>query len=240
MIVNIMKADIFEVVNPHILESSVIQLTLVDQVASAIREWIFSGRFAPTERVHEEQVAETLGVSRGPVRDALRQLRTEGLVTSERNKGSFVIELSQTDLTEIYQLRTVLEKLAVELVIDSSDSEAIEALEKRLIEIRRAGIESDVDSLLYADIAFHQEIYIRSGSRRLFETWTTLRSQVAFALKRRQETTNSYRGMIIKEHQQILNLIKAKDKKAAVEAIEKHIRDAYERVTQLETPATGE
>lgn len=229
-----MKADIFEVVNPHISKSPVVQLTLVDQVASAIREWIFSGRLAPNERIREEQVAETLSVSRGPVRDALRQLRAEGLVTSERNKGSFVTLLTHDDLTELYQIRTILEKLAVELVVDNLNPGAIEALEKRVIEIRRAGVETDVDALLYADMAFHQEIYNRSGSRRLFETWATLRSQIAFALKRRQETTTSYRDMMAEEHQEILDLIKIGDKKAAVDAIEKHIRGAYERVVQLE------
>lgn len=237
MIVYTMKTDIFEVVKPEESDVAAVQLTLVDQVASAIREWIFSGRLAPTERVREELVAEKLKVSRGPVRDALKQLRSEGLVTTERNRGCFVSLLTHEDLNEIYQLRTVLERLAVKSLVERLDSATIDALDQRVKAIKEAASDTDTDALLYADIAFHQELYIRSGSRRLFETWITLRSQIAFALKRRQETTSRYRALMAEEHQEILDLIKSEDKQAAAASIEAHIRSAYERVFELEMPS---
>lgn len=229
-----MKTDIFEVVKPEAHEDALVQLTLVEQVASAVRKWIFAGDLSPGVRIQEELVAQRLKVSRGPVRDALKQLKSEGLVKLERNRGCSVALLSHDDLREIYQLRTVLERLAVELVIEAAAPEALDALEERVSAIRAAATSTDVDALLYADIAFHQELYIRAGSRRLFETWVALRSQIAFALKRRQETTPHYRTQMADEHQELFELIKSGDKHAAAEAIEAHISSAYTRVRELD------
>src|SRR5699024_2010478 len=117
-IVYIMKTDSFEVVKPEAHEDALVQLTRVEQVASAVRKWIVAGDPSPGVRIQEELVAQRLKVSRGPVRDALKQLKSEGLVKLERNRGCSVALLSHDDLREIYQLRTVLERLAVELVIE--------------------------------------------------------------------------------------------------------------------------
>jgi len=93
-------------------------------IAERLRAAILSGGFGPGERLPEEQLAKAMGVSRGPVREALIQLEREGLIVIRRNRGAFVAQLSRDDLDEVYTLRVAIERLATErCVANSTDAE---------------------------------------------------------------------------------------------------------------------
>ena len=91
--------------------------TLSDNVAGLIRKMIFNGTLKPGERINQAQLAETLNISRGPIREALRMLQNEGLIKHETNRGTFVTTLSSQDAYEIYTLRALLEGEAAQLAI---------------------------------------------------------------------------------------------------------------------------
>ncbi len=105
--------------------------TLRDGVADALRQAIISGRWSPSSRLHEVRIAQQMGVSRAPVREALRQLEEEGLVRSEPNRGTFVTELSIRDIEEIQRLREVLECFALRRAADRLMGAGLANLERK-------------------------------------------------------------------------------------------------------------
>ena len=108
---------------------------LKDQVNELLRDMIISGRFPPGTKLIEREVADNLGVSRAPVRDALLQLEREGLLVSKPN-GRYVIELTEHDIRELYQVRNALEKLAVELVTQNIRGEQVVKLQHVLTDMK--------------------------------------------------------------------------------------------------------
>ena len=90
-------------------------------IAERLRDAILSGLFGPGERLPEEQLARAMGVSRGPVREALVKLERDGLIVIRRNRGAFVAQLSREDLDEVYSLRVAIDRLAVERCVENAD-----------------------------------------------------------------------------------------------------------------------
>jgi len=115
-----------------------VRRSLSDEVAERLRRAILNGQFAPDEPLRESQLAESMGVSRGPVREALGQLEREGLVINRSNGRSFVARLSQDDLEEVYSLRRVLEQLAVEYACRKATAADVAAMQAIVDEMDRA------------------------------------------------------------------------------------------------------
>lgn len=152
--------------------------SLRDAVASAIREAIMSGELKPGQHLAEAKLAQQMGISRAPVREALRQLEAEGLVTSSPHKGSFVAELSMDDLWEIYTLRAAIEGLAARLATQRASEEEIAALEKVVKEMRASAQAGDLSRLTEQDMAFHKRLCRAAHHRRLFDIWLSMNAQI--------------------------------------------------------------
>ena len=112
--------------------------SLREAALAAIRQAISRGDLKPGQRLVESDVAEQMGISRAPVREALRQLETEGLVVSEPHRGTFVAEVSATDLWEIYTLRAAIERLAVRLVTEKASAEMLAQLQQAVADMAQA------------------------------------------------------------------------------------------------------
>ncbi|WP_433385756.1 GntR family transcriptional regulator [Micromonospora sp. KLBMP9576] len=134
-----------------------------------IREQILSGRRAAGEWLREGELADSIGVSRTPVREALRRLTAEGLVRHERNRGVQVQTWSSRDLDEIFSLRSVLEPWGCRLAASAGtvDVDALDALAHRMDEVAPGGRPSDVDELTALNNRFHRMILEASGNSRL-------------------------------------------------------------------------
>ena len=117
--------------------------TLAQSTADLLRERLLGGGFAPGERLVEAEIARQLGISRGPVREALAKLRAEGLVYDEPRRGSFVAELTDHDVHEIYELRAALEMQAVRLLIARDDDAAFARLGEVMAALRAAAARGD-------------------------------------------------------------------------------------------------
>ncbi|RSD20800.1 GntR family transcriptional regulator [Amycolatopsis eburnea] len=197
---------------------------LADEVADRIRDAIFDGGYAPGSQLREVELAEALGVSRGPVREALLKLEREGLVRGEWHRGTTVTALSDEDVAELDSLRAALEQLAVALVVERGpDLAEIDAVVARM---ERA---ADEHEMVRCDLAFHDAVYAAAGHRRLREAWEAIRSQVhLFLLTRIGVESEGYLAGIPAEHRELAQALRAGDREAALELFAVHRRHAFE------------
>lgn len=161
--------------------SSLQQEPLGDRVAHELRVLIVSGTLAPGTHLVEGPLAEQFDVSRGPVRDALRQLEAEGLVESRR-RGVFVKGLSAEDVDELYSLRETLEAMALRLTMRRATEADWGVAERCVAEMRRTADVAEPREFARADLEFHSQFYALSGHRRLTAVWEQYRPTFAVML----------------------------------------------------------
>jgi DNA-binding GntR family transcriptional regulator len=206
---------------------------LSDDVASRLRAAILNGAFTPGERLREEALARALGVSRGPVREALAELERQGLVVINRNRGAVVAQLSRNDLEELYTLRLVIEELAIRRAAEFCEPESNAAIQLRIDEMRDAlerGITEQEAAEL--DLEFHDLIYEAANHRRLKETWTNMRPQIHILLLNRNVADVDFREMLVGGHQELLDGIAQSDPDRAAATLREHLGGSYERVSR--------
>ena len=151
-------------------------------VLSSLRAAILDGTLKAGERIVEAELANQMGISRGPIREALGELEEEGLVVKYAYKGTFVASFSARDVREIYSLRCLLEGYAARLAAMRIQSEDIERLESIISSMEEAADAAKLDMLVERDIQFHREICRLSDHGLLFPTWTKLVSRVRLFL----------------------------------------------------------
>ena len=208
---------------------------LSDQVANAMRAAIASGALPPGSRIVESDVAEKMGMSKAPVREALRLLESEGLITSSRHRGSFVTQLSPDDVEEIFAMRSALERLAVGLLVDRNDQEAVSQLRKVLEEIREAESAEDFERLSDADFNFHYLIVHHCGNRRVDHSWQEIRGLVKMLVltKMLKAERDAYGIRVVDsshQHEIILEAIERGDRAGAQALLEQHVTAGGQRL----------
>jgi DNA-binding GntR family transcriptional regulator len=212
-----------------------LKVSLADRVADYLREAIFRGKIAPGEQLREVPLSQALGISRGPIRDALSRLEREGLVTIPRNGRTIVARLTQEDFDEVYSLRLGLERVAMQYAIRNAtpaDLDEMQRIVSVMIEqVSQAITEKDAADL---DLKFHDTVYQSSRHRRLQSVWADLRPQIYIFLLSRNVADSDFRTQMVR-HQEIIDVIRAGDELRAVECIEKHIQFAYSRIIKTYT-----
>lgn len=203
--------------------------TLADEVVAQLRAAIHRGDFAPGEHLSEDALARLLEVSRGPVRDALKQLEREGLVVSQPNGRKFVARMTHQDVEEIYSLRLVLERLAVRSACHSADAAKIARL-GAVIQSMEVAVSNGIGEREAAelDLSFHDALYEASNHKRLIEFWSILRPQVLSFLHSRNASRDDFAEILVPYHRELFDAIAARDKRNAVKLIGIHIRSSYE------------
>ncbi|WAJ32994.1 GntR family transcriptional regulator [Arthrobacter sp. FX8] len=219
-----------EIVKSESLRAPLKRRGMAQDVAARIREAILSGEIAPGMRINEVEMAASLSVSRGPVRDAIVLLRQEGLLQGDWHRGSRVTVFTNADLEEIYSLRYAIEVLAVKRLTASRSERDLEIIKTRTEAIDRAVEIGDPQQMLQADIAFHDAIYACARHERLEQVWLGLRSQIALLLLNRQRGNDEYRNLISAEHWEMYRVIKDRDTAKAEQLVQDHIQSAFERI----------
>lgn len=208
--------------------------TLTEDVTEQLRDAIFRGHFSPGQRLSEEQLARTLGVSRGPIREAFVRLEREGLISSQANRRTVVARLSRRDLEEVYTIRLALERLAVQYAVhyaQPNDFAAMEAITQSLEEAVARGITEQEAATL--DIGFHDLLYRAARHQHVLDAWSNIRSQVyLFLLSRNLANPDFRERVIIHGHSDILDALSKRDEKRAIRSIEEHLRAAYNYILQ--------
>ena len=194
-------------------------------VSDALRQAIRDGTLPPGERLMEIPLAEELGVSRTPIREAIRILEQEGLVVMIPRRGTYVADMSLKDVTEVFELRSILEELAAELAAERITNEEIEALEQHLVEIGNYMNENNLNKVVQADILFHEILYKASRNDRLVEMINNLREQTL----RFRTLSMSQTGRLAKtwdEHRQLVEAISDRDVERARQIARIHMEES--------------
>ena len=151
---------------------------LRDVVFENLREAIVEGNLKPGQRLMEVQLAEQLGVSRTPVREAIRKLELEGLVVMIPRKGAYVANMSLKDVIDVLEIRSSLEGLAASLSAERITDEDIKTLESIVEEFEQNVDESNVEALLKNDVEFHECIFKSTNNKKLHQLINSLWEQV--------------------------------------------------------------
>lgn len=205
--------------------------SLADEIVDRLREAIYNGQLAPNEHLREEVLASFLGLSRGPIREALAQLEREGLVIRQPNRWATVARLSLQDLEEVYSLRLALEQLAVKEAISKPDPQYFDQMQG-VVDEMAACLERGITTQEAArlDIRFHELIYEASHHKRLLNVWSTLRPQIHIFLLSRNVVNKDFSEYMVPDHQKLLDTFRARDEARALKMLRAHLKGAYERV----------
>ena len=199
---------------------------LRETVCEALRDAIRRGILEPGERLMEVQLADELGISRTPVREAIRKLEQEGYVIMMPRRGTYVSSVSVKDVKEIFEIRSALETLAAELATLRIEPDELIKLRTLLTEIEgHIEREDSMDKIVATDVEFHGLLYQVSRNERLVSIISNLMEQLA----RFRTLSMSYPGRLketLAEHKAMVEAIAAGDVEAARDAAERHMEQA--------------
>lgn len=199
---------------------------LREMVFESLREAIILGRLKPGERLMEIQLAEEMGVSRTPVREAIRKLELEGFVVMVPRKGAYVAGVSVKDIADVFEVRSALEGLAAGLASERITDEEMEELEKAILQISG---EEDILTVVKGDSLFHEIIYKASRNQRLTQIITHLQEQI----NRFRLTSLSVPGRLkiaVGEHKKIVEAITSRNVDLANRLASEHMENAEQNL----------
>lgn len=207
-------------------------LPLRDEVFNTLRERILKGYLKPGERLMEIHLADQLGVSRTPIREAIRMLELEGLVKMVPRKGAQVAEISREDLQDVLEVRKSLDTLAVKLAcerITDEEKDKLKEAEEAFENILKTG---DTTQIAEADVAFHDVIQLASKNKRLKSMISNLAERIyryRFEYIKQQSDGGK---TLIEEHREIIKCIDNGDIAGAIRAIELHIDNQEKSIAE--------
>jgi DNA-binding GntR family transcriptional regulator len=207
--------------------SAVARVVLREQVKERMLERILDGSYQPGERLVETRIAQELGTSQAPVREALRDLELLRFVESEPFRGARVRAVSEEELAEIYPVRAALEEVAARAAAVRLDGH-VEALEAELASMHAAADMGDLHGLAEHDAAFHGLIVEASGNRILLDVWTSLRIEMRTAITALRARIDGHQ--IAELHRPVLDALRARDPKTAGAALRRHVEHFGELV----------
>lgn len=189
---------------------------------------ILTGKLKPGQKLTEQELCKAYGVSRTPVREALRQLETDGLVENILNRGAFVVGMTQQDYEDMFELRKAYEIQAVKWAIERITESEMDKLEETFEFMEFYTMRNDVDKMLTINSGFHQVIYEASHNRMLKKL---LSSYQGFLKYKGVESAydDNYLTTVLEEHRVIFKAFKDRDVKEGAAAMERHIELAKQR-----------
>ena len=194
----------------------------VQQVTETLRMAIIAGRFEPGERLIESVLSAELGTSRGPVREALRQLENEGLVMSFPYRGAVVLGVSDDEVHEVLiPIRLTLERSSFARALEKMTDNDFAELGKQIWLMEQAGKANDLLKLVEADLAFHEIVILASGQLHTLQIWRTIEPRIR-AYFYRYERFRSFEETV-DEHRALLAALQTRDPAIALEQLELHI-----------------
>ncbi|MFC7344158.1 GntR family transcriptional regulator [Saccharopolyspora griseoalba] len=205
-----------------------VRVPLRDQIHDALQARISGGQLQPGDRIFEQEIAIEFGVSRVPVREAIRMLQSAGLVeVRSRRRGVFVRSLDRQELEELFDVREALEALAAKLAAERSDAADVEDLGELTARARRALQSSDTDAMSQANTEFHDKLVAMSRNELLASMLEPLHGRLASLFRLNLEPER-----VCGEHEEIYSAVAAGDPDLASEVAKRHVHSS--RVMVLE------
>ena len=197
-------------------------LPLRDVVFNTLRQAILKGELEPGERLMEIQLAERLGVSRTPIREAIRKLELEGLVLMIPRKGAEVAKISARSLRDVLEVRRALEELAIELACQRMSEEDVGNLQKAQEDFKKAIAEGDAMKIAETDEHYHDVIYEGTQNAKLIQMLNNLREQM-YRYRLEYIKDEDKRKILVLEHEKLLKTVRERKVAEAKEAVREHI-----------------
>ena len=197
-------------------------LPLRDVVFYTLRQAILKGELEPGERLMEMQLAEQLGVSRTPIREAIRKLELEGLVLMIPRRGAIVAKITEKDLRDVLEVRSSLERLSTELACERMQDETIAELKQAQEAFKEALNQNDITLQAQRDVEFHDVIYKATGNLRLIQMLNNLREQM-YRYRLEYLKHDLAHQTLIEEHEAIIEALSKRDKETATKIIVRHV-----------------
>lgn len=207
-------------------------LPLRDVVFNTLREAILKGDLKPGERLMELQLAAKLGVSRTPIREAIRMLEQEGLAVTIPRRGAEVARMTEKDMEDVLQIREALEILAVQLANEKITSEQIQELENCVAAFEDAVKTGDVKKIAQTDIDFHDIIYMAGENTKLVAMLNNLREQI-YRYRVEYLKDEKIYVRLMEEHQEIIEGLKRRDVDYVVSMVKKHVDNQADAVRNI-------
>lgn len=206
-------------------------LPLRDVVFNTLRQAILTGELKPGERLMEIHLADRLGVSRTPIREAIRKLELEGLVTMIPRRGAEVAQITEKGMIDVLEIRRALDALCVELACDRITDEEMERLKGACDDFESAVKMGDVKKIAQADVALHDILVQATGNQRLIQMVNNLSEQM---YRYRFEYIKDFHQheRLVEEHRIIYESILNKDKETATQAAKMHIDNQEKAIIQ--------
>ncbi len=206
------------------------QAALGDQVANALRRRIITGELPPGTLLVEGKLADEFQVSRGPIRDAVKTLSSEGLVSTS-GRSAEVLGLTADDVDELFTLREALEHLALESAL-TADPERLVAGLKRALDLMRDAVDrQDPDAFTVADVEFHGVFYRHANHRRLADVWSQYQPTIEVLLRSANEQHRDLQ-IPLQAHQLLFELIDRNDAAAALAELHTHLDNSRRRLRE--------
>jgi DNA-binding GntR family transcriptional regulator len=198
-----------------------------DRAYSLLRDLVISGEFAPDEPLSERSLSTRLALGRTPVREALKALAKDGLLTIHPMRGTFVRQMSFDDLREIHELRLALEGMAAYLAATRGPTEPLRHCAEELRRIS-AATTLDVEEAQQVGWAFHDELFRATGNARLAQAYDNLRAQSGLALQKMRQYSVERTRQAVSEHLDIHAAVDAQNPDAAQQRMWRHLSSAFE------------
>ncbi|HEX3874121.1 MAG TPA: GntR family transcriptional regulator [Solirubrobacteraceae bacterium] len=199
------------------------QPSLVDLAAEKIRELLLAGTLKPGERVREEWLSSRLGISRPPLREAIRVLVHQGLLERMPRRGVRVVELTDADIRDIYSLRSVLDRFALELGVPVGDPAMLAPLRRAVVEMRAAARSGAHAPYVEANRQFHLALIRLGGNGRLTMTYELLMNQMQLLMSVNLSRESAEdREVGVRRHEELLDAIETGDLGQALAALAAH------------------
>jgi DNA-binding GntR family transcriptional regulator len=195
--------------------------TFVARTEAVLRDLILRGEIAPGERINEVTIADSLGISRGPLREAVQRLAGQGLLVTQPHRGSFVRTFTRTEIVELYEMRSAVELHAVRLLCRRADDRTIDHL-RDITEQAHLVLAESPDAPFPADLDFHQQVVTSTGNTMLIGAAHSVQLQISLArsISARQPARAREAS---EEHDAVVEAIARRDHVAACDLMETHV-----------------
>ena len=207
-------------------------LPLRDVVFNTLREAILKGELKPGERLMELQLAAKLGVSRTPIREAIRMLEQEGLAVTVPRKGAEVAKMTEKDMEDVLQIREALDELAAERACEKISEDELEELRHTMHEFEEYTKSGNLKMIAEADVRFHDIIYRATGNVRLMNLMSNLREQMYRYRVEYLKDEKNY-PILIKEHSDIVDGLSEKSRDRVTAAMHRHVMNQAAAVKEI-------
>ncbi|MEJ2623728.1 MAG: GntR family transcriptional regulator [Pseudolabrys sp.] len=206
---------------------------LPDQVSAFLIRGLMFGSLKPGQRLNEAELSRQLGISRNPIREAIRRLEERGLLVAVPRKGTFVRTFDRRDIDEIFSFRVMMERFAMEQAMPSMTDADIDRV-AGYVDAMVAAAEADNEiDLIENDLAFHLEICRLSGNRQTLHAFSNIQAEVQMLITMAERRFESLIDAAV-DHWPIVQAVRTRDPEKAMDAISYHIRDSWRLLLETE------